>query len=124
MAETAERAPARTAWDVLGVTARAREEEIRTSFCALYAATDDVERQEELLDAFEIIGTGTDVVDSYQQILDGKFYMEQVGDPQDVYQSSYMLNDCRDGTFAPIQLKHKPLATALQHCYRLRYVEA
>ena len=115
MDDETERAPARTAWDVLGVTARAREEEIRTSFCAMYAVTDDVERQEELLDAFEILCTDTDVVDSYQQILDGKFYTEQVGDPQDVYHSSYLLNDCRDVTFAPIRLKHKPLATVLQH---------
>ena len=105
----------RTAWDVLGVTSRAREEEIRTSFCALYTATDDVERQEELLDAYEILGSATDVVDSYQQILDGKFYAEQVSDPQDAYRSSYMLNDCRDVTFAPMMLKRKPLAIALQH---------
>ena len=104
-----------TAWDVLGVTSRAREEEIRTSFCALYSATDDEERQEELLDAFEILGSDTAIVDSYQQILDNKFFTEQVSDPQDVYRSSYMHNDCRDVTFAPIRLKHKPLAVALQH---------
>ena len=109
-----------TAWDVLGVSTRTRDEDIREAFCALYEATQDAERQEKLLDAFEILGSDPAVVDSYQLILEGTFYAEQAVDPQDVYRSSYELNDCRDVTFAPLRLKHKPLAVILQHL-RLRH---
>ena len=110
----------RTAWDVLGANTRMRGDEIQEAFCALYGATQDCGRQEELLDAFEILGSDPAVVDSYQLILEGTFYAEQAVDPQDVYRSSYELNDCRDVTFAPLRLKHKPLAVILQHL-RLRH---
>ena len=101
-----------TAWDILGANTSMRGDEIREAFCAKYGATQDAERQEELLDAFEILGSDLAVLESYQLILEGTFYAESVVDRQDIYRSSYELNDCRDMFFGALRLKPLPCGSS------------